>query len=422
MKKVKFTNENRAICVAKSLERKYLKADQVLAKYSSAPENLFFPQINSALQEFIDHRFLTPATNEELRMKKNHYYMQFHAVVDESRNTRIRMVLNAAAKSPDGTSLNEHLYPGPVLLPSLLDILIQFRKNPIAFTCDLSKCYLRTFMDYQSQQYLRLKWRWGKLENEFQTYIFRRLPFGISSAAFQSAYIIRENARLHEKEFPESSKIIQTTCYVDDLVNSVENEQKCKVIIKQIIQIFEAGGYKTHKFCSNNKKVLADLPEEIKSSNPIQKILGCSWDTNTDELIYPFLSEMEKKTTSKSSAPEVMSRRKALSITSSIFDPQGLLSPVTLLGRSIIQASWKIPGLKWDDPLPKILADEVEKFQNQLPMLNNFSQPRCLVKNGYKPKFIAAFSDGSDKGYATVIYLVSESRVIRVESGYPTRE
>ena len=406
--KVNYTNESRALAVAKSLEKKYLKADAVLARYSNNPDGLFFPQINSALKEFLDNRFMTLATKEEMSMKKHIYYMQFHAVIEEARNTRIRVVLNAASKDPEGNSLNSHLYPGPVLLPNILDVLVAFRKNPTAFSCDLSKCYLRTFMDYKSQQYLRLKWRFGDLQDDFSTFVFRRLPFGISSAAFQSAYIIKANAKNYEDEFPESSQIIQNTCYVDDLVNSVENEQKCQEIISQIIQIFEAGGYKVHKFCSNSKKVMSSLPAEIKSSNHIQKILGCSWNLETDELIFPFLSEIPKTSKKDSITPGVITRRKALSITSQIFDPQGLLCPITLLGRNIIQASWKIPKLNWDDPLPTHLAEQVVDFQNQLPLLANLSLPRCLVKAGFKPKFLAAFSDGSDKGYACIIYLVSE--------------
>ena len=105
----------------------------------------------------------------------------------------------------------------------------------------------------------------------------------------------------------------------------------------------------------------------------------------------------------------VMTRRKALSITSSIFDPQGLLSPLTLMGRNIIQDSWRLgPKLGWDDPLPPHLAQQTVDFKKSLSSLANLELPRCLIKSDFVPKFITAFSDGSDKGYATVIYLVSD--------------
>ena len=417
-KKVRNTNEARAQAVAKSLERKYQKADAILAKYpSNSVSEGFMAQINKALLEFLSHKFMTLASAEEKAMKKHYYYMQFHAVVDETRNTKVRVVLNAASQSEDDkSSLNGNLYPGPVLLPSLLKTLIAFRKSAIGFTCDLSKCYLRTHMRKQDQQYLRLKWRWGNLDEDFETYVFRRLPFGISSAPFQSAFIIRENAILFEDTFPTASKIIQTSTYVDDLVSSCEDEDQCVQTIQDIVQIFGRGGYEVHKFCSNSQTVMDSLPEALKcdlEQKPVQKILGCSWNTKKDSIIFPLIVEEKKSVKSKKGTKlvedHVMTRRKALSIASSLFDPQGLLSPLTLLGRNIIQDSWRLgPKLGWDDPLPPMLAQQTMDFKKSLKSLAGFELPRCLVQPGFIPNFIAAFSDGSDRGYATVVYLVSD--------------
>ena len=68
-RKVRNTNEFRALTVAKSLERKYMKANTVLAKYITE-ENLFLPQINNALLEFLNNHFMTLATAEEKAMTK----------------------------------------------------------------------------------------------------------------------------------------------------------------------------------------------------------------------------------------------------------------------------------------------------------------------------------------------------------------
>ena len=100
-RKVRNTNEARALAVAKSLEKKYLKADAILAKYPSNNTGDgfqgFLTQINNTLLEFLTNKFVTLATAEEKAMTKNHYYMQFHAVVEEGRNTRMPVVLNAAS-------------------------------------------------------------------------------------------------------------------------------------------------------------------------------------------------------------------------------------------------------------------------------------------------------------------------------------
>ena len=396
--KINFTNETRALAVARSLEKKCLKK-------SSDMERL-----NCALNEFVKNDFLTEASQSEIRLKRNmvtghHHYLQFHAVINEDRSTKTRIVINAAAEGEDGTSLNSHLYPGPVMLPSLLILLIKFRYGKIAYSCDLSKCYLRTHLDKESQQFLRLKWRWGQEDQPFKDWIFRRLAFGISSAPFQSSWIIRENASLFDEKYPLESSIIKSQTYVDDLVASHNSPIGTRKIIKNILEIFANGGYETHKFISNSKFVLKDVPEELKSKETTQKILGCQWNSTLDTLEFPFLTELRKK---EKNPFHIVSRRYALSITSSIFDPQGLLSPVTMAGRQIIQDSWKIKNLKWDSEFPIDLKRRVEEFESQLPLLTSFSQPRCLVKDGYKPKMLACFSDGSDLGYSAVIYLVSE--------------
>lgn len=211
-----------------------------------------------------------------------------------------------------------------------------------------------------------------------------------------------------------ASKVIQTSTYVDDLVRSSENEKQRVEVIQDIIQVFGCGGYFIHKFCSNSKTVMDSIPDGLKcdlSSKPIQKILSCSWNLQNDTLIYPWVSE-EKSVKSKKGlmVPDhVMTRRMAPSIISPIFDPQGLLSPLTLLGCNIIQDSYRIGGdLGWDNPLPSHLAQQAVSFKNSLSLLANLALPRCLIKSGFDPKFIAAFSDGSDKGYATVVYLVSD--------------
>ena len=41
-----------------------------------------------------------------------------------------------------GTSLNDELYPGPKLQNSLFDVLLRFRRFPVAVVCDVSEMYL----------------------------------------------------------------------------------------------------------------------------------------------------------------------------------------------------------------------------------------------------------------------------------------
>ena len=56
--------------------------------------------------------------------------------------TKTRMFFDASAKF-QGTSLNEELYAGPKLQNGLFDVLLRFRRFPVAVACDVSEMYLQ---------------------------------------------------------------------------------------------------------------------------------------------------------------------------------------------------------------------------------------------------------------------------------------
>ena len=62
---------------------------------------------------------------------------------NESASTKIRIVFDGSAKRKDNVSLNDILYKGPSLTPSLYELLIKFRLYPIAITADIEKAYLQ---------------------------------------------------------------------------------------------------------------------------------------------------------------------------------------------------------------------------------------------------------------------------------------
>ena len=65
-----------------------------------------------------------------------------HAVRKESSTTtKLRAVFDTSMKSTSGVSLNDTLMVGPTVHPSLVDVLLRFRKYRIAIFADISKMY-----------------------------------------------------------------------------------------------------------------------------------------------------------------------------------------------------------------------------------------------------------------------------------------
>ena len=54
--------------------------------------------------------------------------------------------------------------------------------------------------------------------------------------------------------------------YVDDLLQSVHNVEKAKVLVKEAIEVSAKGGFKLTEFTSNNMELLESTPEERRKN------------------------------------------------------------------------------------------------------------------------------------------------------------
>jgi hypothetical protein len=134
-----------------------LKALSILRKVeTSTIKNKKVAQVNAAFNEFIEKGFAEEVF-EDSEPEQVHY-LPGHAVFKEDSTTNTRIVFNASATSDTGNTLNECLFQGPCLLPDIVQVLIRFRLNPIAFTLDISKMFLRIKLDH-GKDYLRFFWR-----------------------------------------------------------------------------------------------------------------------------------------------------------------------------------------------------------------------------------------------------------------------
>ena len=79
---------------------------------------------------------------------------------------------------------------------------------------------------------------------------------------------------------------------------------------------------------------------------PIERALGVSWDPNSDMLTFKVVNK---------NIPET--KRGILSMVSSIFDPMGLISPIIVKAKLLIQEIWR-RSLGWDERFPRDLTAE----------------------------------------------------------------
>lgn len=89
---------------------------------------------------------------------------------------------------------------------------------------------------------------------------------------------------------------------------------------------------------------------------------------------------------------------------SSIYDPLGIVSPVVLSAKKILQDI-----LGWDDVLPELVVQKSTRWLQKLQHLESFELTRCLKPSDFGDISTAQlhiFSDASKDGYGTMTYLL----------------
>ena len=184
-------------------------------------------------------------------------YLPHFAVVKQDRSTtKVRIVFNAAAKY-HGVSLNDVVFQGPKLQRDLFDMLLRFRRYPIAVMCDISEMHLRIELIAEDIPYHRFLWRDMKVDQKPSVYEFNQLVFGVNSLPFLAQLVSQHHARLHEKFYPRAA---ETISYMDDNMDSVMNDDDGIELYEQLSELWEKAEMFTHKWLSNSPAVLNKIP------------------------------------------------------------------------------------------------------------------------------------------------------------------
>lgn len=145
--------------------------------------------------------------------------------------------------------------------------------------------------------------------------------------------------------------------------------------------------------------------------NPITKVLGVQWNRDTDKLFIGMKPE---------SLPTI-TKRLAVSVVAQIYDPIGILAPVIMPARLLIQELWlahrDLTGSDaqqaWDWAVPEEMAERFRLWYAGLEACERLCVDRRIGKDDSKSQAIYIFCDASIKAYGAVAYLraVTESAV-----------
>ena len=322
---------------------------------------------------------------------------------ENAESTKLQIVYDASAREKDNQpSLNDCLNPGPPLQNRLWDILVRSRFYPVLLTGDLKKVFLQVRIKRDS---LRFHWRPPNSSNT-SVLCFTRALFGMTCSPFLLGGVINQHLDTWESQYPELIKEIRDGLYIDDLMTGGENVEitaEKKVITTDV---FKDASFTIHKWHSNvpDLEAISSSPcegeltyakQQLGGPKPSEeKLLGVPWDREQD-VISVILQITQTETT----------KRGVLSHLAKIYDPLGLASPVTLIGKQLYRdiCDDKIP---WDTQLPGPLLKRWKDWNSALT--ENLTVPRALAPYHQPISSLAlhAFGNASAKGVSAAVYAI----------------
>ena len=325
-----------------------------------------------------------------------HYIPHHEIVTPEKTTTKIRIVFYASAKTRKGShSLNESLHRGPIILEDLGGLLMRFRLNKVALVADIEKAFLQVGLQPEDRDVTRFFWLKDAtkptLENNVQVLRFARVPFGMISSPFLLAATVK--CHLNRAGTPVAKKI-SDNMYVDNIITRVATTKQADEFYKEAKPLFQSSSLNLREWASNSKEFIQNIPESDRASGDNIKVLGTTWNMDSDTI---FING------SDNSPCQVTTKREALQSISRIYDPLGFFSPTTLNGILFIKELWE-QELDWDETFSESQQQEWHKLYEELTPLSSLSIPRYIGGDEYK---LFCFTDASVKAYSAAVYLYS---------------
>ena len=167
---------------------------------------------------------------------------------------------------------------------------------------------------------------------------------------------MRKTAKVKEEEKPRAAEAILKNAYVDDICDSVNNEQEANVLMSDIDDVLEAGGFHVKQWISSAQSGAKEGQSEVVlgGQSHVEKVLGTVWLPQEDLFTFKIKIGLAKENPPSedhcSFVPTKVLKRLILSELDGIFDPIEAGAAVLVKSKMAMQELWQHLG--WDDEVP----------------------------------------------------------------------
>ena len=178
---------------------------------------------SDCIQRYVEKGYVkVPAADHS----KTKWFLPHFPVLRPDKDTTIQELYSTLPLRLKGVSLNDKIYQGPKLQRDSFDVLLRFRRYPIAVVCDIEEMYLRIGITESDKLYHRFLWRKMDESRSPEVYESDCVVFGVNSSPFEAQFVLQQHVRQYQSTFPMAAETVLKSTYMDDSMDSVGTEEQ----------------------------------------------------------------------------------------------------------------------------------------------------------------------------------------------------
>ena len=146
---------------------------------------------------------------------------------------------------------------------------------------------------------------------------------------------------MHKDCFPSAAALVDSITFTEDFATGAEDSNDVINIYYQLTAFMKKISLPMGNWASNSEPLKNIWRVSGLENKSISEILGMSWDTVRDTIFADYRDVTDKAQEGPTTKTVI------LQPTSRFYDPLGLMPPVLITGKLILQDSW-CRGVQWD--------------------------------------------------------------------------
>jgi len=208
---------------------------------------------------------------------------------------------------------------------------------------DIEKAFLHVKLDANDQDFTCFLWlsNPNDAESNFDIYRFKVVLFGSASSPFMLGATLRCHLSKYNSQIAHD---MQQNLYVDNVISGSPTEESAIQYFNEARKIMSDANFNLRSWASNSHHLQAIARDnQVVDENQLVNVLGLHWNTTEDRICF-----IPKPLDSTNNS--AVTKRSILQDSSRVYDPLGILSPIAIRAKLLMQELWQ-QSVDWDDPL-----------------------------------------------------------------------